>query len=89
MEEAKIGVLMLDTTFPRLLGDIGNGLTFPFPVKYALVKGATVDRVVKEGDPSLLQPFVEGALSYRDKEFKRSRQVVGFYPFFRKRLNKK
>ena len=29
-----IGILMLDTKFPRIYGDIGNALTFSFPVKY-------------------------------------------------------
>ena len=28
-----LGVVMLDTRFPRLPGDIGNPATFPFPVR--------------------------------------------------------
>ena len=36
-----IGILMLDTKFPRIPGDIGNALTFPFPVRYRKVSGAT------------------------------------------------
>ena len=56
-----LGILMLDTRFPRIQGDIGNASTFPFPVRYAKVPGASPRRVVKEGDPSLLGPFIEAA----------------------------
>jgi hypothetical protein len=56
-----LGVLMLDTRFPRILGDIGNPATFDFPVRYAVVPGASARRVVRESDPALLQPFVDAA----------------------------
>jgi hypothetical protein len=58
-----LGVLMLDTRFPRVLGDIGNPATFAasFPVRYAVVQGASPQRVVRERDPTLLKPFVDAA----------------------------
>jgi len=56
-----IGIIMLDTVFPRIPGDVGNQDTFSFPVRYRVVKGASPHRVVKEADPLLLQPFIEAA----------------------------
>ena len=56
-----LGVLMLDTRFPRLVGDIGHPATFPFPVRYRVVAGASPGRVVIEADRTLLGPFVEAA----------------------------
>jgi hypothetical protein len=59
-----LGVLMLDTRFPRPPGDIGNRATFDragIPVRYLVVHGASARRVVKEADPALLAPFVEAA----------------------------
>jgi hypothetical protein len=56
-----IGVLMLDTRFERLPGDIGNGGTWSFPVQYRVVKGADPSRVVHGQAEGLLQPFVEAA----------------------------
>ena len=42
-----IGILMLDTAFPRYLGDVGNPDTFDHPVIYGIVPGATPDAVVR------------------------------------------
>ena len=44
-----LGVVMLNTRFPRLPGDIGNPDSFPFPVVYRRVEAATVEAVVREG----------------------------------------
>ena len=54
-----LGVLMLDTRFPRVPGDIGNPATFNFPVRYKTVRGASPQRVVRERDPRLLRPFID------------------------------
>jgi hypothetical protein len=56
-----VGILMLDTRFPRIPGDMGNAATFPFPVRYHRVAGADPDRVVRRGAEGLLPAFIEGA----------------------------
>ena len=56
-----VGLLMLDTRFPRITGDMGNATTFPFPVRYHRVSGADPDLVVRRGAEGLLPAFVEGA----------------------------
>ncbi|CAN7675389.1 MULTISPECIES: aspartate/glutamate racemase family protein [unclassified Variovorax] len=60
-----LGVLMLDTRFPRPPGDIGNPETFSrngIPVRFRVVEGASPRRIVKEADPALLRPFADAAL---------------------------
>jgi hypothetical protein len=56
-----VGILMLDTRFPRIPGDMGNAATFPFPVRYQRVPGASPDLVVRRGAAGLLPAFVNGA----------------------------
>ena len=53
-----VGILMLETRFPRVIGDIGNALTWPFPVLYHVVRGASPDRVVRHRAEGLLADFI-------------------------------
>ena len=58
---ASVGILMLETRFPRIPGDIGNATTWPFPVLYKVVRGATPDKVVRQGAKGLLDHFINAA----------------------------
>ena len=59
-ESAVLGIMLLDTRFPRIPGDIGNARSYSFPVRLHTVKGATVQRVIR-GDRDLLKTFVDAA----------------------------
>ncbi|MBV1863207.1 MAG: aspartate/glutamate racemase family protein [Rhodobacteraceae bacterium] len=58
---ASIGIMMLETQFPRIHGDIGNAYTWPFPVQYRIVRGATPDKVVRADPRFLIDEFVSAA----------------------------
>jgi len=58
---ASVGILMLEAQFPRIPGDMGNALTWPFPVHYHIVRGATPDRVVRQEAEGLLETFIDAA----------------------------
>ena len=45
---ASVGMLLLETRFPRIPGDGGNAETWPFPMLYRVVDDATPDRVVRD-----------------------------------------
>ena len=61
--EPFIGILMLDTSFPRILGDAGNADSYPFPVKIKVVKGVGALDIVKPGQPDadFLPKFIASA----------------------------
>jgi hypothetical protein len=56
-----LGILMLDAKFPRIPGDMGNATTWPFPVLYRVVQGATPEHVVLRGAAGLLPDFIAAA----------------------------
>ena len=59
-----LGVIVLDTHFPRPPGDIGCPDTYAragIPARLLTVPGASARRVVQEQDPALLVPFIEAA----------------------------
>lgn len=58
---ASVGILMLDARFPRIPGDMGNALTWPFPVLYRVVRGASPDLIVRQGAEGMLGPFIDAA----------------------------
>lgn len=59
--EAAVGILMLDSRFPRIPGDIGNASSWTFPVLYQVVNGASPDQVVRQGAEGLLRAFIDAA----------------------------
>lgn len=62
-----LGILMLDTRFPRPPGDIGHAASFAMPVRWRRVPRATPQRVVREDAQGLLQPFIAAARTLVDE----------------------
>lgn len=52
---------MLETSFPRIPGDIGNATTFAFPVNYASVPGSSAFNTVKALSEGKLDSFIATA----------------------------
>lgn len=55
---ASVGILMLETRFPRIFGDMGNANTWPFPVQYKVVRGATPDKIVRNDPREMVDEFI-------------------------------
>ena len=85
-EKALIGILMLETTFNRIPGDIGNPSTFNFPVEYKLVKGALPRRVSVEADPDLIPLFAEAARKLEKQGIKALTTSCGLMSIFQEEL---
>ena len=83
---ASIGILMLEARFARVPGDMGNALTWPFPVQYRVVRGASPDRVVLHGAEGLLQPFLDAAADLVDHGAAAITTNCGFLSLFQREL---
>jgi Asp/Glu/hydantoin racemase len=58
---AAVGILMLEARFPRIPGDMGNALSWPFPVLYRVVRNASPDLVVRRRAEGMLEAFIDAA----------------------------
>ena len=58
---ASVGILLLESRFPRIPGDGGNAETWPFPMLYRVVGGATPDKVVRDRGGGIVEDFAAAA----------------------------
>ena len=83
---APLGILMLEARFPRIFGDMGNAETWPFPVLYRVVRGASPEKVVLGGAAGLLPDFVEAARDLVRLGAEAITTNCGFLALFQKEL---
>ena len=84
-----LGILMLDTRFPRPIGDIGNPASFAelgIDVCYRTVHGASPQRIVREGDPALLAPFIAAATELTQQGARMVSTSCGFLALWQTQL---
>jgi len=77
---------MLDTKWPRPPGDTGNALTWPFPVLYKVVPGASVRAVIHEQGRGLEQKFLDAAAELVREGADGITTTGGFMAIFQKQL---
>jgi hypothetical protein len=79
---APLGILMLEARFPRIAGDMGNGETWPFPVLFRVVRGASPEKVVLKGAKGLLPDFIAAAQDLVDLGAEAITTNCGFLSLF-------
>lgn len=84
--EKTLGILMLDTKFPRIPGDVGNPETFDYPIHKLIVEGANPQSVVMKADPSLLEPFTRAAKQLEAEGVSAITTSCGFLAMFQKEV---
>lgn len=82
-----IGIIMLNCSFPRIPGDIGNATTFNFPVLYKVVRDAPIQKIINERDEKYLQPFISAARELERDGVKAITTSCGFLAIFQQVLS--
>jgi aspartate/glutamate racemase len=82
-----IGILILDASYPCIPGNVGNASTFPFPVRYEKVEGASIDRLLHQQDPLLAVPFIDAALRLYNSGVKAITGACGFMALFQQEVS--
>lgn len=81
-----IGVISLESYFPKPAGHIKHPASFECPMIYHTVKGATIDRLIRERDPELLKPFIEAAQQLEREGVKAITGSCGFLALHQKEI---
>ena len=79
-----IGILILNAAYPCIPGNVGNASTFPFPVRYKVVQEASIERLIKQKDVTLLEPFIEAAIELQEEGVKAITGACGFMALFQR-----
>ena len=79
-----VGILILNATYPCIPGNVGNPSTYPFPVRYKVVKEASIERLLKQMDKTLLKPFIDAAIELQDEGIKAITGACGFMALFQR-----
>lgn len=83
-----IGIITLETIFPRVRGDIGNALTWDFPVIYKIVKGSVPSEVVRKRiKPIWLKSYIKAALELEQTGVKAITTTCGFLALYQEELS--
>ena len=84
---ATIGVLCLDSRFPKPPGHIKNPSGLTFPVLYETVKGATVAELVTRPSPDFIAPFIDAAQRLEADGVRAITGSCGFLALFQQELS--
>lgn len=78
--DQKLGILMLDTQFPRILGDAGNPDTYAIDVVIHIVENVGSLDVVNDQQmpPKILQQFIDAAQSLEQEGVSAITSTCGF-----------
>ncbi|MEJ5229566.1 MAG: aspartate/glutamate racemase family protein [Pseudothermotoga sp.] len=81
-----IGVIMLETHFPRVAGDIGNAQTWDFPVLYKVVKDANPKKIIEDNPMPLVEKFVLTAKELEEDGVSVIATSCGFLSLFQEKI---
>ena len=83
-----VGVLMLDMEAPLIPGNVGNAMSYDFPVLYKVLEGLPADWWCDEigPDESRCQIFIDAAKELEAKGCKAITSGCGFFAIYQKRV---
>ncbi|WP_218950952.1 aspartate/glutamate racemase family protein [Desulfoluna butyratoxydans] len=84
--DTPIGVLCLESYFPKPPGHLRNPVTFDFPVTYKVLRGIDVPTLLFNPTPELVAPFIEAARALEREGAMAITGSCGFLARFQKEL---
>jgi hypothetical protein len=80
-----IGILLLDTETPFILGDVGNAKSYDYPVRFKKVEGLSAERIFAH-DGSFVEDMIAGAQELEGEGVKAITGDCGFMAIFNREV---
>jgi len=84
--DTPIGILCLDSKFPKPSGHMRNPTTFKFPTTQHVVRGVDVKRLLFERTPELIEPFIQAAKDLEQSGVEAISGSCGFLALYQKEI---
>ncbi len=81
-----IGVLSLESYFPKPPGHIKNPSSLPFTTTYEILHGLTVQKLLADPSPELLEPIISAAKRLEEQGVHAITGSCGFLAIFQKEI---
>ncbi|WP_083100776.1 aspartate/glutamate racemase family protein [Pseudophaeobacter leonis] len=81
-----IGVLSLESYFPKPAGHIKNPASLPFTTTYEILQGITVPELLNNPSPEMLEPIVAAAIRLEKQGVKAITGSSGFVALFQREI---
>ena len=79
-----IGILCLESLFPKPRGHMRNPLTYGFPTVTRVIRGVDIPRLLFNPTPDLLEPFIQAAKELEADGVQAITGSCGFMALFQK-----
>lgn len=79
-----VGVLSLESYFPKPPGHIKNPSSLPFTLAYEVIEGLTVPTLLNDPTPEMIAPLIEAAQRLEQRGVKAITGSCGFLALFQK-----
>ena len=84
--EIPVGILCLDSVFPKLRGHLRNPHTYPFPTVTRVMCGLSIPDLLFNPSPSMIEPLIEAAQSLEKEGVHAITGSCGFLALFQKEI---
>ncbi|MFC9832794.1 hypothetical protein ACFVKB_03045 [Rhodococcus sp. NPDC127530] len=82
----EVGIIMLDNSIARPIGDVGNRESYPYPVAFAVTPNARNTQVVEQSGAGLCEKFVDTARSLEHAGVSAISTSCGFLAIYQREL---
>jgi len=80
-----IGIVVLETWYPLLPGNVANASTFDFPVRYKILREATVERIMR-ADPLLLDMIIQAGHEFEQEGVRAMVGACGYFANYQREV---